>query len=58
MIARANIFHPPPYIERQIRPALEANDLSSEVVWTYLLAKIYEDKLPVLAEKLCGRKAT
>jgi hypothetical protein len=56
MLDKAKILHPPPYIQRQIRPALEADDLSSEVVWTYLLAKIYEDKLPLLAEKLCGRK--
>jgi hypothetical protein len=56
MLAKAKILHPHPYIERQIRPALKANALSSEVIWTYLLAKIYEDKVPLLAEKLSGRK--
>jgi len=50
------IHHPGPYIERQIKPAIERNNLSAEVVWTYLLATIYENDLPTLVEQLCGKK--
>lgn len=51
---KAKINHPPAYIQKQIRPAIERNDLSAEVVWTYLLAKKYQNDPTLLAGKLCG----
>jgi hypothetical protein len=49
-----NIFHPGPYIKRQIAPALKANDLSKEVVWTYLVARKYQNNQESLIKKICG----
>jgi len=48
------IFHPGPYIEKQIAPALKANDLSKEVVWTYLVARKYQYNQGIFAKKICG----
>lgn len=50
----SNIFHPVPYIEKQIAPVLKANDLSKEVVWTYLVARKYQDNQTDLIKKICG----
>ncbi|GAB6194300.1 hypothetical protein JCM39068_40520 [Desulfocastanea catecholica] len=50
----SNIIHPLPYVERQIEPAIKNNDLSKEVVWTYLVARKYQDNQDGLVEKLCG----
>ena len=51
---QSDIFHPGPYVERQIAPALKANDLSKEVVWTYLVARKFQDNQENLVEKICG----
>ena len=48
------IFHPAPYIEEQVAPVLKANDLSKEVVWTYLVARKYQDNQAELIKKICG----
>ena len=48
------IFHPAPYIEKQVAPVLKANDLSKEVVWTYLVARKYQDNQAELIKKICG----
>ena len=50
------IFHPAPYIEKQVAPVLKADDLSKEVVWTYLVARKYRDKQEELVKKICGAK--
>lgn len=52
--AQSSIFHPPLYVERQIAPAIKKNDLSKEVVWTYLVARKYQDNQDILVEKICG----
>ena len=52
--SQSDIFHPPPYVERQIAPALKVNDLSKEVVWTYLVARKYQDNKERLVKKICG----
>jgi hypothetical protein len=54
MTQNNKIFHPAPYIEEQIAPALKANDLSKEVVWTYLVARKYQDNQAELSKKICG----
>ncbi|MFO7971230.1 MAG: hypothetical protein ACQETR_14405 [Thermodesulfobacteriota bacterium] len=51
---RCEIFHPGPYVERQIAPALKNNDLSKEVVWTFLVARKYQDNQESLVERICG----
>jgi hypothetical protein len=51
---QSEIFHPPPYIERQISPTLKSNDLSKEVVWTYLVARKYQGNQEDLVKKICG----
>jgi hypothetical protein len=51
---RAALFHPAPYVDIQIRPAIQANNLSAEVVWTYLIARKYESDHQTLVSKLCG----
>ena len=48
------IFHPAPYIDRQVAPALRSNDLTKEVVWTYLVAIKYADNQSSLVKLLCG----
>jgi hypothetical protein len=37
-----NILHPDPYVERQVMPVLENNKMTSEVVWTYIVARKYQ----------------
>ena len=49
-----NILHPAPYVERQVMPVLENNKMTSEVVWTYIVARKYQEKLSELTSKLCG----
>lgn len=51
-----NIFHPAPYLERQVSPVLENNNMTAEIVWTYLIARKYESDLPLLVNKLCGHE--
>jgi len=51
---KSTILHPPRYRQMQIAPALRRNELTKEVVWTYLVAKKYENDQPVLVKKLCG----
>jgi len=50
------IFHPPPYFERQILPAINSNNMTAEIVWTYLIARKYENDLPALVRLLCGQE--
>jgi hypothetical protein len=52
----SRIVHPPPYLEKQIRPAIRRNNMNAEVVWTYLLARKYENDLPALVRLLCGQE--
>jgi len=47
----SRIVHPPPYLEKQIRPAIRRNNMNAEVVWTYLLARRYENDLPAQKKK-------
>jgi len=49
-----NILHPVPYEKKQIIPALRSNNLSSEIVWTYIVARKYQENLSELTYKLCG----
>jgi hypothetical protein len=49
-----SLFHPPPYVEKQIRPVLINNLMPKEVVWTFLVAKKYENNQQALVKKLCG----
>ena len=46
-----NILHPDPYVERQVMPVLENNKMTSEVVWTYVVARKYQEKLSELTSK-------
>jgi len=48
------IFHPEPYVDIQIKPVIKNNNLSAEVVWTYLTARKYEKAQSKLVAKLCG----
>ena len=54
----ANILHPSAYVKRQIKPLIENNTISAEVVWTYLVARKYQNDLPKLVGKLCGQEET
>jgi len=47
-----SIFHPAPYVDVQIRPAIQNNNLNAEVVWTYLVARKYENDHQALVDKL------
>lgn len=50
-----SLFYPKPYVGIQIRPAIKDNDRSAEVVWTYLVARKYENNYQALVSKLlCG----
>jgi hypothetical protein len=50
-----SLFYPKPYVDIQIRPAIKDNDRSAEVVWTYLVARKYENNYQALVSKLlCG----
>ena len=49
-----NIFHPAPYAKVQIAPAFKSQDLSKEIVWTYLVARKFQNNQAELAKKLCG----
>lgn len=52
--SKSKIFHPPPYVEKQIKPAILNNNLNAEIVWTYIVARIFEKDQLKLAEKLSG----
>ena len=47
-----NIFHPAPYVDIQIKPVINKNNLTAEIVWTYIVARIFEKDQLKLAEKL------
>lgn len=55
---KTRVFHPAPYVERQIAPVIQANGMTKEVVWTYLLAKKYENIHQNLVKKLCEAEET
>jgi hypothetical protein len=52
---KSSLIHPAPYANIQMRPAIQKNDLTAEVVWTYLVARKYEKDHSVLASILCGQ---
>ena len=47
-----SLIYPKPYVGIQIRPAIKDNDRSAEVVWTYLVARKYENNYHALVSKL------
>lgn len=49
-----NILHPAPYVEKQVRPVIKRNIMSAEVVWSYIVARKYQNNLSELTSKLCG----
>jgi hypothetical protein len=49
-----NIFHPSPYVDIQIKPVIKKNNLTAEIVWTYIVARKYEKDQNKLVDKLCG----
>ena len=51
-------MHPPNYVEAQICPVIKSNDMTKEIVWTYLVTGKYENDRQGLAEKLCGERKT
>jgi hypothetical protein len=53
---KASIFHPPQYVDVQVRPDIFKNNVNAEIVWTYLVAKKYLNDPYALVEKLCGRQ--
>lgn len=50
-----NIFHPALYLEKQVSPLITKNEIDKEIVWTYLVAKKFQNDLPRLINLLCGR---
>jgi len=51
-----SIINPESYVDIQIRPAIRREDLTAEIVWTYLAARKYENNHQALVSKLCGIK--
>ena len=51
---RTSLFHPPRHVDIKIRPAIQKNNLRAEEVWTYLVARKYENDHQALVSKLCG----
>jgi hypothetical protein len=51
---RTSISHPPNHVDKKIRPAIKENELRAEEVWTYLVARKYENDHQALVSKLCG----
>ena len=49
-----SLFHPAPYVDVQIRPAIQNNILGAEVVWTYLVARKTIKAPQAIVRKLCG----
>jgi hypothetical protein len=49
------ISHPDLYVIRQTSPAMRSNNMAAEIVWTYLVARKYENDQQTLAKKLCGQ---
>ncbi len=47
----ANILHPAPYVRKQIEPIIKSNTMSAEVVWTYLVARKYQNDMSALVGK-------
>ena len=54
MTQKIHISLPALYIKKQVVPVLKDNDLSKEVVWTYLVARKYQDNQSELVKKVCG----
>ncbi len=54
MKPESKIFHPVHYVERKIQPELKNENLTAEVLWTYIVARKYEYDQEKLVEKLCG----
>lgn len=52
------IVHPPKYLKRKIEPDITNNAVTSEIVWTYLVAYAYENHMERMVELLCGRYET
>jgi hypothetical protein len=52
---KTSLIHPASYVNIQMRPAIQKNDLTAEVVWTYLVARKYEKDHGALANTLCGQ---
>ena len=51
----SSLMHPPHYVEVQIRPVIKSNDMTKEVVWTYLVVRKYETDHKTLCKLLCGQ---
>ena len=49
------IRHPDLYVTRQITPVIKSNNMTAEIVWTYLVARKYENDQQTLVKKLCGQ---
>lgn len=56
--SESKIFHPLPYVDKQIKRAILKNNLNAEIVWTYVVARKYENNQHELVEKLCGTAET
>ena len=54
-IIEAKLFHPKLYLDAQIKPDIEENKLSSEKVWTYLVALKYANNQKILSNMLSKR---
>jgi len=48
-----NILHPAPYVKKQVRPVIKRNIMSAEIVWTYIVARKYQENISELTRKLC-----
>jgi hypothetical protein len=47
-----SLVHPENYLNIQIRPTIRRNDRDAEIVWTYLLARKYNNDYSALVSKL------
>jgi len=52
----SSLVHPTFYVPRKITPRVRNNDTDSEIVWTYIAAKKYENDHKELSRILCGEK--
>ena len=55
LFSASSLMHPPHYVEVQIRPVIKSNDMTKEVVWTYLVARKYENDHKTLGKLLCAQ---
>ena len=51
----SSLKHPPHYVEVQICPVIKSNDTTKEIVWTYLVARKYENDHRTLCKLLCAK---